>query len=160
MSIHSLIWLFAQVALLCTIFFAGLRGWDNAQSQMLSIAGGLLMLFSLVIAIKGICDLGRNLSPGPLPLKHNALVTKGIYSRVRHPLYSSLILLVAGWSVFTQSFLAGLGALALFAFLLIKAKIEEIGLKKIHSGYEDYSKQTGRFFPRLLKQNFFNQRTR
>ena len=107
------------------------------------------MLCSLVLAIRGFVDLGKNLSPGPHPVRNNTLVTRGVYSRIRHPLYSSLVLLAVGWSVFTHSVEAASGTLALFVFLWRKSKAEEIDLKKIHADYETYMNQTGGFVPRL-----------
>lgn len=107
------------------------------------------MLGSLVLAIKGFIDLGKNLSPGPRPVRNNTLVTRGIYSHIRHPLYSSLVVLAAGWSVFTHSWEAGAGTVALFVFLWRKSKVEEIDLKKIHPGYESHVNCTGAFVPRF-----------
>ena len=106
------------------------------------------MLGSLGLALRGFVDLGKNLSPGPHPVRNNMLVTRGVYSRIRHPLYSSLVLLAVGWSVFTHSVEAAVGTLALFVFLWRKSKVEEIALKKIHPGYDTYMNRTGGFVPR------------
>jgi protein-S-isoprenylcysteine O-methyltransferase Ste14 len=76
-------------------------------------------------------------------------VTRGVYSRIRHPLYSSLVLLAAGWSVFTHSAEAAAGTLVLFVILWRKSQVEEIELKKIHPGYEAYANRTGGFLPRF-----------
>jgi len=157
---NAFLWLVAQCILLFVVLFAGWQAWGDAGNQSLSITCGGLMFLSLTIAVKGFRDLGKNLSPGPLPSSGNTLVTEGIYSHVRHPLYSSLVILATGWSFFTQSFGAGFGTLALLVFLLVKSRAEEIGLKKIHSGYDEYVKRTGAFVPRLLTQKNYNQRTR
>jgi len=53
---------------------------------------------SLLPVILGFRHLGTNLSPWPQPHGTNELITHGIYRRLRHPLYLSLILLAAGWA--------------------------------------------------------------
>ena len=53
---------------------------------------------SLLPAILGFRHLGTNLSRWPQPHGTNELITHGIYRRLRHPLYLSLILLAAGWA--------------------------------------------------------------
>jgi protein-S-isoprenylcysteine O-methyltransferase Ste14 len=151
MPCRSIFWLAAQLLLLAGIFLAGWRSWAEAGEPWISIAGGLLMLGSLFPAIRGFVDLGKNLSPGPHPVRNNTLVTSGIYSRIRHPLYSSLALLAAGWAVFTQSWSAAAGTLALLVFFWRKSLAEEADLKKIHPGYEAYIARTGAFLPRLRK---------
>jgi protein-S-isoprenylcysteine O-methyltransferase Ste14 len=145
----SILWLAVQLLLLAGIFFAGWRSWSEDGTPWISITGGVLMLGSLYPAIRGFLDLGKNLGPGPHPVRNNTLVTSGIYGKIRHPLYSSLVLLAAGWAVFTQSWTAAAGTLALLVFFWRKSRVEESDLKKIHPGYEAYIARTGAFLPLL-----------
>jgi protein-S-isoprenylcysteine O-methyltransferase Ste14 len=145
----SILWLAVQLLLLAGIFLAGWWSWIEDGTPWISITGGLLMLVSLFPAIRGFVDLGKNLSPGPHPVPNNELVTRGIYSRIRHPLYSSLVLLAAGWAIFTQSWSAAAGTLVLLVFFRRKSLSEEAALKKIHPSYEAYVERTGAFLPRL-----------
>jgi len=142
------LWLAVQILLLGVIFFAGWRSWEKAGSHWVSVAGGVMMGGSLVLAARGFRALGRSLGPGPLPQRNHVLVTRGVYSRIRHPLYTSMVLLAAGWAVFTHSWLAGAGTLLLFAILWLKASVEESLLREIYPEYTAYARKTGRFFPR------------
>lgn len=141
-------WLVVQLLLLCAIFALGWRDWEKAQTEWISVVGGGVMLAALVIAVSGFRALGRNLSPGPRPLRDHSLVTHGIYRRVRHPLYTSLLLLSIGWAIFTHSWIACATTLVLLAFLHMKARVEEKHLESIYPQYRNYAARTGSFLPR------------
>ena len=144
-------WLGVQLLLLGAIFALGWRDWEKAETQWISVAGGVLMLAALVVALSGFRALGRNLSPGPRPLHDHSLVTHGIYRRIRHPLYTSLLLLSIGWAIFTHSWLACAATLGLLAFLHMKARVEEKHLESIYPQYRKYATHVGCFLPRLCK---------
>ena len=141
-------WLAGQLLLLCAIFALGWRDWDKAETEWISVVGGGVMLAALVLAVSGFRALGRNLSPGPQPLREHSLVTHGIYRRVRHPLYTSLLLLSIGWAIFTHSWIACAATLVLLAFLHMKARVEEKHLESIYPQYRKYAARTGSFLPR------------
>jgi protein-S-isoprenylcysteine O-methyltransferase Ste14 len=82
--------------------------------------------------------------------KTTSLVTCGIYRYIRHPLYSSLLLLA--WGIFfkrpdwTGLFLV----LAASLFLAITASIEEQeNIRYFGPAYQDYMRHTRRFIPFL-----------
>ena len=141
-------WLGVQLLLLSAIFALGWRDWEKAETEWISVAGGVLMLAALVVALSGFRALGRNLSPGPRPMHDHSLVTHGIYRRIRHPLYTSLLLLSIGWAIFTHSWLACAATLGLLAFLHMKARVEEKHLESIYPQYRIYAARTGFFLPR------------
>eukprot|EP00529_Nitzschia_sp_RCC80_P031939 CAMPEP_0113521880 /NCGR_PEP_ID=MMETSP0014_2-20120614/44887_1 /TAXON_ID=2857 /ORGANISM="Nitzschia sp." /LENGTH=222 /DNA_ID=CAMNT_0000419891 /DNA_START=33 /DNA_END=698 /DNA_ORIENTATION=+ /assembly_acc=CAM_ASM_000159 len=80
-----------------------------AQAAMLFLIaiGGVPILDMLVgLAIGGLAviDLGSDsLSPFPDPAVDGDLKTQGIYSKIRHPMYSALILACTGFSIWTNS---------------------------------------------------------
>ena len=83
--------------------------------------------------------------------KTSTLVTTGIYRYIRHPLYSSLLILA--WGVFFKdpSWLGGLLALAATLALIATAKADEA--ECIHffgPAYRDYMQQTRMFVPFLF----------
>ena len=145
----SALWLGVQLLILGAIFALGWRDWKTAETEWISVAGGVLMLAALVVALSGFRALGRNLSPGPRPMHDHSLVTHGIYRRIRHPLYTSLLLLSIGWAIFTHSWLACGATLVLLAFLHMKARVEEKHLESIYPQYRKYAARTGFFLPRL-----------
>jgi len=83
--------------------------------------------------------------------KTSSLVTSGIYRYIRHPLYSSLLLLV--WGIFFKS-LSWLGvslAAATTIFLYATARSDEKEcIQFFGTKYNDYMKQNKRFIPFLF----------
>jgi protein-S-isoprenylcysteine O-methyltransferase Ste14 len=83
--------------------------------------------------------------------KTTSLVTSGIYRYIRHPLYSSLLLLAWG-ILFKQPDWGGvLLAAAASAFLYITASIEETENTRFFGPvYQEYMRSTRRFIPFLF----------
>jgi protein-S-isoprenylcysteine O-methyltransferase Ste14 len=83
--------------------------------------------------------------------KTTQLVTSGIYKYIRHPLYSSLLLLA--WGIFFKlPSLVG-GGLVIIAtiFLIATAKADESECTQFFGvEYQDYMQQTKRFIPFLF----------
>ena len=83
--------------------------------------------------------------------KTTTLVTTGIYKYIRHPLYSSLLLLA--WGIFFKlpSWIGILLAAAASFFLLFTARADEEECKQYFgTEYESYMQHTTRFIPFLL----------
>jgi protein-S-isoprenylcysteine O-methyltransferase Ste14 len=79
------------------------------------------------------------------------LVTAGAYRYIRHPLYSSLLLL--GWGIFFKDPrpLAALLAAAATRFLVATARADERECRRFFGAdYEAYMKRTKRFIPFLF----------
>jgi protein-S-isoprenylcysteine O-methyltransferase Ste14 len=93
-------------------------------------------------------SLGKGLTPSPLPNSAAQLRTGGIYGRVRHPLYSFLLLFAAGRVVGSSSPVRPVAFLALTVLLTRKARWEERRLGERFPGYAAYAARTPRFVPR------------
>ena len=79
------------------------------------------------------------------------LVKRGAYKYIRHPLYTSLLLL--GWGAFFKdpSILSAIFAVAASAFVIATARIEEKeNLKRFGDDYAVYMKTTRMFIPFLI----------
>jgi protein-S-isoprenylcysteine O-methyltransferase Ste14 len=104
----------------------------------------LLVLGAIVIRW-GVRSLGRNLTPGTEPLPGASLVTSGAYAHVRHPIYTGVVLLLAGytlaWSNWTLALVVGFIALTLFNG---KARREERWLTGRFPDYEAYMRHVRR----------------
>ena len=74
-----------------------------AFSVATRLAGVLVMLFGLAIAVVGAAELGPSLSPWPRPIAANELQTDGIYSLCRHPMYAGFLCGAAGLGLLTAS---------------------------------------------------------
>jgi protein-S-isoprenylcysteine O-methyltransferase Ste14 len=109
---------------------------------------GMLIAGLLVVGI-GFFGLGRTLTVSPVPKSDGQLVTSGMYSKVRHPIYSGLLLLALG-IVLDAGYWPQL-VLFVFLFVLLNAKAnyEEELLKQKYPDYKKYAVHTPRFFPRI-----------
>jgi protein-S-isoprenylcysteine O-methyltransferase Ste14 len=80
--------------------------------------------------------------------KTTRLVTSGVYRYIRHPLYSSLLLL--NWGVFFKdiSLLGELLAILATFFLILTAKADEAEcIQTFGADYQEYMKRTKMFIP-------------
>lgn len=94
--------------------------------------------------------LGRQYSAKWEIQKGHQLITVGPYSRVRHPMYSTLILFSLSVSLITANLLLILLAISVaIPFFWIARAEEEILIEQFGEEYLEYMKITGRFFPRL-----------
>jgi|SRR5688572_29462560 len=96
-------------------------------------------------------DLGVNWSP-TLEIRHShELVTHGIYSRIRHPMYSSLWLLVTAQAMILPNYVAGFSGIIPFAALyFLRVRMEERMMAgEFGEEYAQYCQRTGRLVPRL-----------
>ncbi|MEG4944200.1 isoprenylcysteine carboxylmethyltransferase family protein [Microcoleus sp. F4-D5] len=127
-----------------------LPGLKMQSTQLLYITwflAGLLGLSGLIFIIKGLIDLGKNLTPLPYPIENGELVQTGIYGIVRHPLYSGLILAALGWTLFQMSISHLIASAILIIFFDIKANREETWLTEKYPDYEKYSQRVKKIIP-------------
>jgi protein-S-isoprenylcysteine O-methyltransferase Ste14 len=118
----------------------------NWNLSVLSLGIGCLVV-GAGIGIAGAWALGRSLTPFPQPLPQAQLVRHGIYARLRHPLYTSVMFASVGWALAWHSWPALLGACFLIPFFAAKARREERWLQDRFPDYASYAKATWRFFP-------------
>ncbi len=142
----------AQFTLLALFLLFPPRPTPNepiAPTALLAIrlAGAAALAGAFYYGIRGVIDLGKNLTPLPTPRRTNTLVTHGVYGLVRHPIYSAILHGAFAWSAFRVS-LAHLGGTAiLFLFFAAKASREERWLSERHEGYREYCCRVKRFIP-------------
>jgi protein-S-isoprenylcysteine O-methyltransferase Ste14 len=125
-------------------------GWVIDSPLFLSLRWGIATVLGLAASIfigKGLLDLGRNLTPLPYPKEHGQLVQSGIYSIVRHPLYTGLIAVALSWSVFHVSLSHLLATAILFTFFDAKSGREEAWLTQKYSDYAEYQQQVKKLIP-------------
>lgn len=92
------------------------------------IAGVVLFLLSH-LQLKGFEDKGF-------------LVRKGIYSKIRNPMYLGFILWVFGFPLFMQAFMTFLSGGIWVAFFVGWQRLEEMELEKKYPEYKEYIKST------------------
>ena len=80
----------------------------------------------------------------------SALITDGLFARVRHPIYALQMLLMWCSLLIVPTGPMLLIAVVHASLMHLKARNEERHLSKVHGAqYEAYLNRTGRFFPRL-----------
>jgi protein-S-isoprenylcysteine O-methyltransferase Ste14 len=145
-------WVAAQsILMLAAIGLAVLFPGDWARTPVIAI-GGVLFVIGGYFGIAGVIVLGRNRTPFPQPRAGSQLIQHGIYSRVRHPLYTSVMLASLGWALLWQSMASFIAALTLIPFFHAKAGREERWLNQTFSGYADYARRVPRFLPCLSRK--------
>ncbi len=123
----------------------------GALTPFISLLGLALMAVAGAILLVSFVALGNSLTASPLPKQRGKLVTTGLYSYVRHPIYSGLLLLSLGVVLDAGWWPQAVVALMLFLLLRIKAQFEETLLRKAYPRYAAYAAKTPMFFPRLGK---------
>jgi len=120
------------------------------EAAIVAVIGLLLTLGGLIFAVWARIALGANWS-GTVTIKsgHN-LIRRGPYRRIRHPIYTGLLISLVGTVMLQGELRAFLGfALVLFA-LYRKAKREERFLaEEFGEGFAEHAKHTGMFLPRF-----------
>ncbi|MCF7861524.1 isoprenylcysteine carboxylmethyltransferase family protein [Candidatus Woesearchaeota archaeon] len=117
--------------------------------MILTIIGLTMVTVGCVLNIIGRFNLGKNWANQIKIYKQQKLVTKGMYRFVRHPLYSSLVLMFYGASIAYLNYAAFLANTFIFIpFMYYRANQEEKLLKDRFKEYEEYSKKVGMFFPK------------
>lgn len=142
-------WAVSQFGLKLAIIVLGIWCRGYWSQRWLVTAGWMILALGLVVFIAGLFVLGRNLTPLPRPRPDAEFVQHGIYARVRHPLYTGVMAVSAGWALIWQSGPALLAALALIPFFHAKTRSEERWLGARFPEYAEYRKRVPRFLPRL-----------
>lgn len=113
------------------------------------IAGILLIIMGALMIALGILHLGNNVTPFPKPKDAHTLVTSGIYSVVRHPIYSGFAFAALGWTLYWGTLLGMALALGLFVWFDLKARREESWLLEKYPDYAAYQSRVKKLIPFL-----------
>ena len=108
--------------------------------------GAALVLFRLTHKA-----LGRNWSVSLDLREKHELITEGIYKSIRHPMYSAFWLWAIAQAFLLPNWIAGLSGLVCFGILYFQriGNEERLMEQEFGQSYRDYSKRTGRIFPKL-----------
>lgn len=147
---HGFFRFFAFESILALLFL-NLGYWFHEPFSILQIASWLLLLSSIILVTAGFYLLHNVGKPKRGIEETTVLVKRGVFRYIRHPLYSSLLLL--GWGIFLKdpSMPSTLLVLAASGFLLATAKVEETeNMKRFGSEYAEYMKTTKMLIPFLF----------
>lgn len=111
----------------------------------------LLAALSVALAVWTLVynQLG-NFNIHPAPKANGTLITSGPYRRIRHPMYSAVLLGGAALAAAAEPGWAWLIWAALLGVLWIKASLEEVWLREHYPPYDAYCHSSKRFIPGVL----------
>ena len=121
------------------------------QSIPSALAGFIAALAGLAIAVWARVSLGRFWSDKVVLQSDHHLIRSGPYARMRHPIYSGVLLAVLGTAIAGGEWRGLLAFAILCANYQIKARREEALLAKEFDGFTEHLKATGFFFPRFRR---------
>ena len=141
------IWVFPLVF----IFSSWLAALDYSLPFGSRCLGAGVFAMSLVVRWQAQRALGRQWSFTLETSRDHALVTQGIYARVRHPIYASLILWALGQPFLLQNAVAGFGgAVAVALIWCVRVPREERMMReRFGESYQRYENSTGRLIPKF-----------
>jgi protein-S-isoprenylcysteine O-methyltransferase Ste14 len=140
-------YLFVSIQFLLFFGFIFDVNWSLKSSIYIQNTGLFIAIIGLFIGLVALLQLNKNLSPFPTPKNTASLLQIGLYKYMRHPIYTGIILLFSGYSVYQNSFYKlGISFLLVILFYF-KSNYEELRLEQKFSDYKIYKSKTNRFFP-------------
>ncbi|MDG2432333.1 isoprenylcysteine carboxylmethyltransferase family protein [Flavobacterium sp.] len=124
--------------------------WSLGFSYFFKTIGLSFSIIGFLIALLAVLQLNKNISPFPTPKENAVLLENGLFKYVRHPIYTGIIFMLMGYSVYQNSIykLCITGLLMLLFY--IKTDYEENQLIKKFPEYIFYKRKTGKFFVRFF----------
>ena len=126
---------------------------NNTVDPRLSIVGTVMLAIGLAVLFAGFIGLGKSLTANPVPNQDGVLVTKGIYSIVRHPIYLGLLSITLGLVVSSGVWAQIIVWIALAILLVYKMRWEEVLLTAKYKGYAEYMTKVPAVIPGLKPRN-------
>jgi len=133
------------------------RGWLGMrflpESDAIRWTGAALAVAGVGLAIWARRRLGSNWSSTVTLKEQHELIRTGPYSRIRHPIYTGILLAGVGTAIEIGR-VVGLIALPLaWVSFWLKARREESFLREeFGARFEEHCRQTGMFLPKLLRR--------
>lgn len=121
--------------------------------RIFAIVGSIIVFAGAVLNVIGRFYLGGNWANHIKIYKDHKLVNKGLYKVVRHPLYSSIMVMFIGGCISYLNIYTFILEITVFVpFMYYRAKQEEKLLSQRFPEYTNYKKSTGMFLPKIIKR--------
>jgi len=124
-------------------------------ADFLQLFSVFLVLLAPIIFLWSARVLGQYMRPEVYVREKHELVTRGPYSRIRHPTYTGTLLVDLGATLLFLNIILVLGFLARVAMAYKRAVLEEELLSSpdgFGESYKQYMQGTGRFLPKLTRR--------
>lgn len=141
-------------SLVCILIYCidpRLMNWSALPlPSWLRLFGFLITLAGLMLFIWVLRSLGKNFSTTLTIQRDQTLVTQGPYRWVRHPMYTSFVLLWVGYFLLSTNWFIGLtGILGFILAIVVRTPIEEqMMIERFGDEYIAYMSITGQYLPR------------
>jgi len=123
-------------------------------AEFVQVVSVPLFLVSAVLTGWSDWALGQFMRPHIEVMEKHELVTRGPYSRIRHPTYTGILTMSLASTLLFLHIVLVVGFLACFGIAYKKALLEEELLSSengLGQDYRDYMSKTGRFLPKLWR---------
>jgi protein-S-isoprenylcysteine O-methyltransferase Ste14 len=119
------------------------------DQEWIAMTGALLTVTGIGFAIWARHHIGRNWSGEVTIRQEHELIRTGPYSHIRHPIYTGLIVAVAGTAIVIGEYRALLALALILIGFTVKAKREEAMLEhQFGPSFAEHRRHTGFFLPR------------
>jgi protein-S-isoprenylcysteine O-methyltransferase Ste14 len=159
------VWLFLDILLPLIFYLLGatVPSWIYGMPLNLSFPGAeFLQVVSVLLFLSGVVlvgaayqAIGQLLGRGGIEvMEKHKLITRGPYSRIRHPILTGILLMVLACTILFLHIVLIVAFCVCIAIAYRKAVLEEELLSSedgFGQAYRDYVFKTGRFLPRLRK---------
>ena len=113
-------------------------------------SGACLYLGGIALYALAVRTMGDSFRIGGDPGESTRLVDRGLYARIRHPIYTTMLLEGVGAAImYPCAFTLGALPLACAGFFAQARREERILVERLGDDYSQYMRRTGRFLPRL-----------
>ncbi len=142
-----------QLGIIFNLFFLfHLGNYD----QIMVLIGFIIMLTGMGFNLLVRRELGRNWVPLSKTTEGQELVITGIYSKIRHPFYTSILILFLGITVMAWNLYAWFFYVLFVISVIIRFKKEEKELiAKFGAEYRIYMEEVPAIFPKSRLKDFF-----
>ncbi len=113
-----------------------------------NITGLVMFVAGLTFALVAVGTLGRFYLSTLVIIKDHRLVTHGIYSLVRHPIYFGVITICFGVPMYAASLYGFITMSVLIPLFLVRIRLEEaLLMEEFGDAYRTYVKETKKLIP-------------
>jgi len=147
------LWGVSQLCALVWLFTPWLSFFDYPLPGWVAGLGAILLISGLALLLTAHRELGAQWSAQVDLQDGHRLISTGVYSVIRHPLYAGHWLWSLGQALLVQNWLGGLLAIPGMALLYAgRVHVEErLLLEHFGEEYRRYMQRTGRIMPRLCR---------
>lgn len=145
----SYLWMVIGFSIFFGIFIAKATLFPFYINQNIQIFGIALLLFSVILRLIVVYNLGKYFTVDVTIKKDHQLKTDGFYKYVRHPSYAFSLLTFVGLAIVLNNYISAIVLLVpVFLMFFYRIKIEEKVLtEEFGKDYVDYMKKTKRLIP-------------